>query len=302
MISRRWFALAGALLVAPWGSTPQAGSPPPGYEKEIQQWRERRVARLQSDTGWLTVAGLFWLHPGDNTFGTEPGNDILLPSGSAPGRAGVFVHADGITTVRANPGTELHCDGRQVSSLVMRTDNEDSTDVVELGRLSFYVILRGDRYGIRMRDKESPMRQKFHGIEAWPVDPAYRLEARFEPYEPPRTLPIPTILGTVDSMLCSGALVFELDGKTYRLDPVLESPEDTSLFIIFSDETSGDETYGAGRFLYADLPENGKTIVDFNKAYNPPCAFTPYATCPLPPPQNELPVAVRAGEKKYDEH
>jgi len=301
MISRRRLALAGALVIVPWAAS-LADSAPAGYEQEILKWRERRVARLQADTGWLTVAGLFWLHPGQNTFGTDRGNDILLPEGSAPGRAGVFVHEKGVTTVRANPGTDLRCDGRKVETLVMRTDHEDTTDVVELGRLSFYVILRGDRYGIRMRDKESSMRRDFHGIEAWPVDPAYRVEARFEPYEPPHNLPIPTILGTIDSMVCPGALVFELQGKTYRLDPVMESPEDTSLFIIFSDATSGDETYGAGRFLYADLPADGTTIVDFNKAYNPPCAFTPFATCPLPPPENELPVAVRAGEKKYAEH
>ena len=291
-------AWAWVLLAGPAG----ASDPPASYEDEIRAWSERRVSRLRSDTGWLTVAGLFWLEPGENTFGTAPDNAIVLPSGSAPEHAGVFVHADGVTTVRALTGTPLRCRDRDVTVLRLRTDAEDSTDVLELGRLRFHVIVRSGRHGIRMRDLESPMRRDFHGIDSWPVDRAWRIEARFEPYDPPRHVAIPTILGTVDSMLCPGALVFELQGQRCRLEPVIESPDDPSLFVIFADATNGDETYGAGRFLYAEMPKNGRTIVDFNKAYNPPCAFTPYATCPLPPPQNELALPVRAGEKKYGEH
>ncbi len=153
-----------------------------------------------------------------------------------------------------------------------------------------------------MRDLENPGRKHFSGIRNYRIDPKWRVEARFEPYDPPRRIPIANIIGTVDSMTCPGALVFTAGGREVRLDPVLEAPDATDLFIIFSDETSGSETYGAGRFLYAGLPKDGTTVLDFNKAYNPPCAFTEFATCPLPPAQNALPIAVRAGEKKYGSH
>jgi uncharacterized protein (DUF1684 family) len=281
---------------------PDSKLPASGYEAEITTWREARVKRLTSDTGWLTVAGLFWLHPGENSFGTDATNDIVLPDGSAPARAGVFVHDAGTTTIRAFPGTPLVWHDKPVETLKMRSDAEDSTDVVALNDLRFFVIKRSDRWGIRMRDLHSAMRRDFHGIDAYRIDPAYRVEARFEPYVPPRGIPIASIIGTVDTMTCPGALVFKLGGKELRLDPVLEAPDADELFLIFKDETSGDETYGAGRFLYTELPKDGKVVVDFNKAYNPPCAFTAFATCPLPPPENDLPIGIRAGEKAYAEH
>jgi hypothetical protein len=273
------------------------------YTDEIQKYRDARVARLKTDTGWLTVAGLFWLKDGESTFGADAHNAIVLPAGRrAPAHAGAFVHAGGKTRVRALPGTPLVCRGKPVTEMLLRTDEDDSTDVLEMGPLRFFVIVRGGKHAIRMRDLESPQRAGFTGIESYNIQPAYRVAARFEPYSPHKRVPVPNIVGIIDTMMSPGALVFEIDGKPARLDPVLESPDATQLWCIFSDATSGSETYPGGRFLYADMPKDGIVMLDFNKAYNPPCAFTAFATCPLPPLQNDLDVPIRAGEKTYGHH
>jgi len=164
------------------------------------------------------------------------------------------------------------------------------------------VIKRGDRIGVRVRDPKSPVRTGFKGLEYFAADPAYKVTAEFVPYEKPRKMPVPTVIGTVEEMDAPGRVRFVIAGKELWLDPVVEDPKEPSLFFIFKDETSGRETYPAGRFLYADMPKDGKVVLDFNKAYNPPCAFTPYATCPLPPKRNALPVRIEAGEKKYADH
>jgi uncharacterized protein (DUF1684 family) len=165
--------------------------------------------------------------------------------------------------------------------------------------MTLHVIERGGRLAVRVRDTASPARTRFDGIEAYPVDARWRVAARFEPYEPARTVEVPTVLGTAEPMTCPGRLVFELDGRTFTLDAMSEA-DDADLFLIFADATNRDATYGGGRFLYAARPgADGTVVVDFNKAYNPPCAFTPYATCPLPPPQNSLELRVEAGEKRW---
>ena len=291
--------LAGSAAL---GAAAGGAETPEAYREEIRSYREKRVARLTSDTGWLTVAGLFWLHEGDNSFGTDPKGDIVLPAGSAPEHAGVFAHHTGVTVLHAAAGVPLTSGDKPVQELQMRTDAEGDYTILSLNDLRFFVIKRGARWAIRMRDLNSPMRREFQDIQVYPTDESYRVSARFDPYTPPKKIPIANIIGTVDTMLSPGALAFDLGGKPCRVDPVLEAPGDTQLFLIFKDETSGEETYGAGRFLYTDLPKNGRVTVDFNKAYNPPCAFTAYATCPLPPPQNELPLAVHAGEKNYGHH
>jgi len=292
----RWSrALSVLLWVTACAEKPQESDPP--HVQEILAWRQKRLERLQSDTGYLTLAGLFWLREGENTFGSDPSNDFVFPAHSAPPRAGVFVHRDGLTSVRALPGTPLTHAGKPVEELQL--PYADDPTVVRLGDLSFFVIRRGDRYAIRMRDLQSEIRKSFGSIDYFPVDPAYRVTARFEPYEPAKQIPIVNIVGTVDTLPSPGAFVFNLRGRECRLDPVLEAPTDTLLFVIFRDATTGEETYESGRFLYTDFPANGEVVVDFNKAYNPPCAFSPYTTCPLPPVQNDLAVAVRAGEKKY---
>jgi uncharacterized protein (DUF1684 family) len=293
-------------------------------------WRVAREERLRSETGWLSVAGLFWLEPGENTFGTGRENAIVLPEGSAPQRAGSFLlspnpedgkpkdesdkparaevergaGAAGIVVVRAEPGVEMHLADSLKTPVTERrlfTDEDGAPDVLRLGRLQITVIKRGERYAVRLRDPESPMRKAFEGIHYFPLQPDYRVTARFTPFRgAAHTIEVPNIAGYVDSMIVPGIVSFVLDGNHLQLKPVLEDPADSSFFFIFADSTTEVETYGGGRFLYADLQPDNTLTLDFNKAYNPPCAFTPYTTCPLPPPGNRLPIYVRAGEMKYE--
>lgn len=286
--------LLGALAAA--GLVVAAAASEPGYEAEVLKWRAEREARLKADGGWLTVAGLYWLREGENRFGTGPGNEIALPPGSAPGLAGVFEHHGGKTVVRVEPGVSVTLDGRPVTKMELRDDVPGPPDVLTLGRLTLHVIERGGQYAIRLKDMASPLRRAFKGLRWFPVKESYRVTARFLPYDPPHRLVVPNILGQVEEMPSPGVAVFTLGRTELRLDGVLEEPGAKELFFIFRDLTSGKETYPAGRFLYADMPKSGQVVLDFNRAYSPPCAFTPYATCPLPPKQNELTVRVEAGE------
>lgn len=272
------------------------------YQAELEKWRADRETRLKADGGWLTVAGLFWLKEGVNRFGTDPTVEIVLPAGSAPPRAGAFQFKDGTTTVSIEPGVTVTAGGKPVTTMEVRPDSTDEPDVLSLGALTMIVIKRGERFGVRLKDMNSPARKAFSGLTWFPIDPAYCVTARFVPYDPPREIPIPTVLGTTETMKSPGAVVFTLNGQELRLDPVLEDPDATDLFFIFRDRTSGKETYPPGRFLYTDLPKDGTVVLDFNRAYNPPCAFTPYATCPLPPPQNRLSARIEAGERSYGQH
>ena len=272
------------------------------YIKEIEDWHKQRVASLTKKDSWLSLAGLFWLSEGDNTFGSAEDNKIVFPRGKAPDRIGRFIVNGDDIKVKINPQVRVLHDGKPVSELALRHDLSGHPTILTLGSLSWYVIKRGDRYLIRLKDSENPRLKQFKGIERYPVDMRWRIKARFEPYDPPKRIPIPNVLGQVSEEDSPGALAFEIDGTTYRLDPLGEAG-DKELFIIFSDETSGRETYGAGRFLAVDAPnEKGFTYIDFNKAYNPPCAFSEFATCPLPPAQNRLPVKITAGEKDYGHH
>ena len=255
------------------------------YETSIQQWRLKREAALTADGGWLTVAGLFWLKEGDNTAGSDPAADIVLPRG--PARAGVFHFHDGKTTFVSDK-----------SSSPTQELTPDSDDAISLDDMSMFVIHRGERYAIRLKDKQSKFRREFTGLHWYPPKPEYRVIARFVRYATPKMITIPNILGETEKSPSEGYAAFTLNGREYHLEPVVEGDQ---LFFIFRDLTSGKETYGSGRFLYADLPKDGNVILDFNKAYNPPCAFTPYATCPLPPPQNRLQVRIEAGELNYGE-
>ncbi len=268
------------------------------YVIQIQQWHENRVASLKSPTGWLNLAGLFWLEEGENPFGSAPDNAIVFPE-KAPARLGTLVVRGERVEFVGEPGVEVTYQSKPVQRMTIYTPGQDQPVVLEHGSLAWFVIPRDGRLAVRLRDYDSEAAANFAGIETFPIDPAWRLEARLKPYDPPKMLDVPTVLGTVRREPSPGALVFEYKGETYQLD-VISREEDGQLFVIFADETSGKETYGAGRFLYVAPPdENGRTVLDFNKAYNPPCAFTPYATCPLPPAQNRLPFAVTAGEKAY---
>jgi uncharacterized protein (DUF1684 family) len=270
------------------------------YRAAVQKWRDEREARLKADGGWLSVAGLTWLKPGENRFGTDPAAEIVLPAGSAPATAGSFELKDGQTTVQLAPGVSARMGGKPVTGpSVLRPD---TTDMLEMGTLSLQVIARGDRFGIRLRDKNAAARREFTGCRWFEIKEAYRVEARWLAHAMPKPLKVPNVLGQSEAMPSPGYAEFELGGKTVRLDGVLETPQSTELWFILRDQTSGKETYGAGRFLYAELPKAGKLVLDFNKAYNPPCAFTAFATCPLPPPQNWMAVRVEAGELNYGKH
>jgi uncharacterized protein (DUF1684 family) len=267
---------------------------------DIQQWRARRLASLTSDTGWLNLVGLFWLDPGENTFGRNPASRLVLDNEHLAGTAGSFFLTGHEVRFVARPGAHITHDGQPVTSIDLVSDAKDAPTVLASGSLQFYVIERDGHVGIRARDIDNPKRRTFKGLEYFPVSTDWAFDARFEPYEPHRHIRIVNILGMEEEMDSPGAVVFSRDGKEWRLDAILESPGDTELFLMFADGTSAHETYGAGRFLYVPLPRDGRTPVDFNKAYNPPCAFSNFATCPLPPPQNRLKLRVEAGEKKYE--
>jgi uncharacterized protein (DUF1684 family) len=269
----------------------------PNYKTQIERWRERRVKALTSDSGWLTVAGLFWLKEGKNTVGAAPGNNFVLPKGSAPAHLGTFEFQHGVTTFQAAPGAEVTVDGKPPSTAALKPDTTGKPDIVQVRALSMFVIQRGARFGIRLKDRNSERRKEFAGLKYFPINEAYRVEARFVPYHPPKKIPVLNILGDTSEEPSPGYIEFKLNGRDCRLDPIEEG---SLLFFIFKDLTSGKETYPPGRFLYAEMPKSGdKVVLDFNEAFNPPCAFTPYATCPLPPAENHLPIRIEAGELRY---
>jgi len=295
MLAMRGFLLA--LLGLAGMATAAGRTPDPAYRAEIEKWRADREGRLKSDGGWLQVVGLFWLKDGANSFGTDAGNRIVLPPGSAPARAGVFELRAGKTTLRMEPGVEATVDGHPAGTRELRPDVPGPADVLKLGpRLTLHVIERGGRFGIRLKDRESALLKEFGGLRWFPVREDYRVEARFVPHASPMKIAVPNILGQVEELPSPGYAAFTIGGREVRLDPVLEEPGATELFFIFRDQTTGKQTYPAGRFLYAPMPKDGRVTLDFNKAYSPPCAFTPYATCPLPPKQNRLSVRIEAGE------
>jgi uncharacterized protein len=274
--------LAGLLC---WAEAP--------YEKEVEQWRQQQESELKSDTGWLTVAGLFWLKEGGNTVGSAASNGIVLPRG--PAKLGEFDFRGGQVTFQPAAGVSVNVNGKPaVSATRLKADTEGKPDQIELDGLTMFVIHRGDRYGIRLKDLDSKFRKDFTSRRWFPVKADYRVTAKFVAYNPPKMIAVPNVLGETSQMPSPGYVEFTFDGHELRLDPVVE---EDSLFFIFHDETSGKGTYPPGRFLHADFAKDGKVTLDFNKAYNPPCAFTPYATCPLPPKQNRLPLRIEAGEQ-----
>ncbi len=266
------------------------------YAAEIKTWRVEREAKLKAEGGWLSVAGLFWLKDGENRFGSGPGNAIVLPA-SAPASAGAFELRDGATRFRLDPGVSATLDGQPTTGGAMRPDTAGQPNVLALGRLTMHVIERSGQVAIRLKDNDSPRRKGFKGLSWYPTSEAYRVTAQWVAYPKPVNLPIPNVLGRVESMPSPGYATFTLNGRELRLDPVLEGADADELFFIFRDETAPKDTYGGGRFFYSAMPANGRVVLDFNKAYSPPCAFTNYATCPLPPKQNRLPVRIEAGEK-----
>jgi uncharacterized protein len=270
---------------------------PAEHKKQIEEWRANRITRLKSEDGWLTLIGLFWLQEGENPFGSDPSNKIVFPKAKSLAKAGSFKLEKGVVRLEVQPGVNLTTGGKPAQSMVLKSDATEDPTILDLGSLRFFVIDRGGKLGVRVRDREHPARKNFTGIDSYPIDPKWRIEAKFQPHN--KKIPILNILGMVEDTPSPGTLVFQVNGKIYRLDAVLEKGE-TDFFIIFGDQTNGKETYGAGRYVYTSPPgPDGKVILDFNKAYNPPCVFSNFATCPLPPQQNKLAVRIEAGEKKY---
>jgi len=270
------------------------------YKTEIQNWQEKRINSLTKTDGWLSLTGLFWLEEGKNSFGASEENMIIFPGKNVPAKIGYFILESDSVVVQILPEIEVFNESNIVKKIKMIADIDGNKTVLRLGSLSWFVLKRGDKYGIRLRDSENQALKNFKGIQNFPVNIKWRIKAKLETYDPPKKIKIPTVLGTEIEQTSPGVLVFDINNKTYRLEPTGEK-SDEELFLVFGDVTNGWETYGGGRFLYVNnVDSTGYTYIDFNKAYNPPCAFTDYATCPLPPAQNKIKVRIEAGEKKYE--
>ena len=286
-------------------ATVSAAEAPSNYAHEIEQWRAARVARLTAPDGWLSLIGLEWLKEGANRVGSAADNDIVLKAGPAHLGTVTLAH-DGSLHLALDPASGATIDGKAVTEAAL-VDDMHSADAepttVRFGKASFYVIERDGRKALRVKDEDAEARRHFLGIDYFPIDDSWRIEADWVPFVPAHDLAMGSVIGTIDTVKVPGKAVFQRDGHTFELLPYQEEPGG-ELFFVLADRTSGKQTYGAARFLYAALPAGGldhpgKVVLDFNKAYNPPCAFTSFATCPLAPPENRLDVAITAGEKKY---
>jgi uncharacterized protein len=296
--------LASNLLAGTGGSTPpsretRAGDPGPSlappdaaYIKSFEQWKAKRIESLKQN--WLPLAGLFWLSPGVNSFGSAPGNAVVFPKG--PAHAGEFDLEGTRVTVKLLPQAHATIAGKPVAAAKLEPDTADHETVVAMQNLRFHVIVRGTRVGIRLKDVDSPAARNFRGLTFFPLDLNYRVTARWEPGDGSNTVDIPDILGDVTHQRLTGTVVFHLNGQELRLRDLSDDPS-KGLFIVFNDPTSKTDTYPGGRMLDTDPPVNGSVVLDFNRAYNPPCVVTPYATCPLAPKENRLSMPIPAGEK-----
>ena len=277
------------------------------WKVSLLTWRADLAKELQQPNGWLTLIGLEWLKPGDNTFGSAPGNTLVVRAPTAAYLGVVQLNDKSLELLPPHGGYPkgLLVDGKVPENpQTLGSDDSEHPSTISTGTVTITIIHRGERYGLRIKDSKATARTQFHGLKWYPPDETYRVPAKWIPYNPPHQVAIPTILGTEVKSDVPGAAEFTLDGKRLRLEPILESPDDKELFFILRDSTSTTETYGAGRFLYTPLPDHGLTqpgelVLDFNRAQNPPCAYTPYATCPLPPPQNRLPIPIPAGQQRY---
>lgn len=265
---------------------------PEEHRAQVLGWRAARESRLRDPDGWLTLIGLHWLVPGKNTLGSAPDNDLVIRSAHVPAHAGTLVLSG--ETVR------LRREGTEDEELAADVTGEPT--ILRFGPVHAHVIRRGPRFGLRVRDRESPALATFDGMDYFPIDPGWRVTGTLEAASPGETVEIVDVTGTVSRESTPGSVAFERDGATWRLQ-ALPGGEDGSLWLVFADGTSGRSTYGGGRFLYTQPPAaDGSVALDFNIAYNPPCVFSPYATCPLPPAQNRLALAIEAGERSYEGH
>ncbi len=287
-------------------SKDQSAKDKSAWQRDLLAWRAQRVDALRAPEGWLSLIALGWLKDGDNSFGSAEDNRVQIAGNGPAHMAIVRLEKNGLRLLPPAGGfpKDLLVDGQPAKEQALFADDADQTSKLTIGTLTITVIHRDERFALRVKDRQAATRVGFHGLRWYPPTAAYRVHARWIPYNPPKQLDIPTVLGTTTHLPAPGVAEFTLDGQTLRLEPVLEDPTSTELFFIMRDATSKTETYGAGRFLYTDLPDNGvsqpgSVWLDFNRLENPPCAFTAYATCPLPPPQNRLSVPIPAGERRY---
>jgi len=299
----------GLLCVAPAiaqsGPTALAPDAIPGWQNDLAQWRAQRERELAAPDGWLTLVGLEWLQPGVNSVGAAADNRIRIPA-QAPGHIGLFTASGKIVQILAPNGgfpPDLTIDGHPAREGPLTVDDLKPSTIAWHG-LTLVVLRRGDRFALRIKDANSPTRAAFHGLNWYPPDPRFVVAARWVPYNPPLIEKIPTVIGATLDLPAPGVARFLLNGQVIALEPVLEDPASKTLFFILRDQTSETTTYQAARFLHTQLPDHGldqpgTIYLDFNRLENPPCAYTAYATCPLPPDQNRLPVAIEAGEKRY---
>jgi len=303
---KRTLSLLGIVIFALAPFSVSALDSPDAWQRDLLAWREKRAANLQTPEGWLSLIGLEWLKEGDNGVGSAADNKIQIAK-APPHLAVVRLEKSGALRLIAPAGgfpKELLVDAHPAQEQALLADDSPNRSKLSLGDLNIIVIHRDERYGLRIKDAQAPTRVGFHGLRWYAPNPAYRVHAKWIPYNPPKMIDVPTILGTVSKLPAPGVAEFTIDGRVYSLEPVLEEPDSKELFFIIRDATSKATTYGAGRFLYTELPDHGlsqpgEIWLDFNQLENPPCAFTPYATCPLPPIQNRLTVAIPAGEQRY---
>jgi uncharacterized protein len=290
--------VALATLMAACAKPAPAPESEAAVTREVQAWRDKHEADYRRD--WVTIAGLHFLQPGAQTAGSAAGHDVVLPA-SAPATLGRFV-VNG-TAVRFEPaqGAAVSLKGAPVTSaVVLKDDGSPGTDELVTGSVKIAVHVSGERRSLRIWDPEGPLARGFKGFTWFPIQPEYRVTGRFVPDASPRTMQVINTFGDLDTFTTQGVVEFALNGQTLRLRPFTTRPK--RFYFVFKDASSGSETYGAARFLYADLKDDGTTVLDFNQAYNPPCAFNPYTTCPIPLPENRLPLKVLAGERAYPEH
>ena len=264
------------------------------YVNSIRAWQKHRDVGLRSEDGWLTLVGLFWLTPNGNTIGSADSNDFVLPKGSAPAQVGRLQVKNQKAVFTNLGGSAVTVNGKPVSSDAVLSYDEEKPDIVKAGSVSFFVIERSGKLAVRTKDSNSPVLKSFKGVTDFPINPDLHFKAHFIPDE--KELPILTFTGQREMQKSPGIVEFTYEGEKYHLRPIYEGK---TFFFLFKDPTNKTETYQAGRMLNTPLPENGIVDLDFNRSYNPPCTFTPYATCPLPPRENTLPFPVAAGEKRY---
>ena len=269
------------------------------YEFHIKQWHKKRIERLKAKDGWLSLAGLYWLEEGKNTFGKDSSNDFIINKEGVPPYICSFILHNGEVRFETRKGIEVLLNENPVQEVKLQNDSSNNPSILKLGSLSWFIIKRGEKLGVRLRDSENPQIKKLKDIPTFPISPEWKVNAVFKSYDKPRKIKIPTVLGTIQQLQSPGKLEFQFKGKTYQLHPLGDGGD---FFVVFGDKTNTVETYGSGRFLSVEGPDkNGNTFIDFNKAYNPPCVFSHYATCPLPPEKNILPIRVTAGEKNIKE-